>query len=73
GPFFGSYIVFDLDTENYQYAFVSGNSTDYLWLLARTPEVSDKVMGRFIAQAEALGFDSQKLIYVTQNSSTPQG
>ena len=65
GPFFGSYIIFDLDAD-YQYAFVAGNSTDYLWLLARTPQVSDQVVARFLARAEALGFDTQQLIYVQQ-------
>lgn len=73
GPFFGSYIIFDLDTENYQYAFVAGNSTDYLWLLARTPQVSDQIMALFLARAEALGFDTQALIYVSQEASAPQG
>jgi apolipoprotein D and lipocalin family protein len=73
GPFFGSYIIFDLDTENYQYAFVAGNSTDYLWLLARTPQVSDSVMARFITRAKALGFDTQALIYVQQDVAAPQG
>jgi len=24
GPFFGNYIIFELDKENYQYAFVTG-------------------------------------------------
>lgn len=64
GPFFGSYIVFELDTEDYQYAFVAGNNTHYLWLLARTPEVSDEVMARFIEQSSALGFATDELIFV---------
>lgn len=36
GPFYGSYVVFELDKQGYQYAFVSGPDTDYLWLLSRT-------------------------------------
>ncbi|MFA0071671.1 lipocalin family protein, partial [Vibrio breoganii] len=40
GPFYGAYVVFELDKEGYQYAFVSGPDTDYLWLLSRTPEVA---------------------------------
>lgn len=27
GPFYGSYVVFELDKDNYQYAFVSGRAT----------------------------------------------
>jgi apolipoprotein D and lipocalin family protein len=64
GPFFGSYIIFDLDHKNYQHAFVAGNTTDYLWLLSRTPEVSDQVMQDFLEQSAALGFDTEALIFV---------
>ncbi|BDY04548.1 lipocalin family protein [Ferrimonas sp. YFM] len=61
GPFFGAYVVFELDPE-YQYAFVSGPNRDYLWLLARTPKVSEAVMTRFRSRAVELGFDLQPLI-----------
>ena len=64
GPFFGSYIIFDLDHKNYQYAFVAGNTTDYLWLLSRTPDISDQVMQDFLEQSAALGFDTEALIFV---------
>ena len=64
GPFYSSYIVFELDKENYEYAFVSGNSTSYLWLLSRTPAVSEDVLPRFKARAGELGFDTDKLILV---------
>jgi len=64
GPFFGSYIIYDLDEENYQYAFIAGNSTDYLWLLARTPQVSDTLLEQFKLGAAQLGFDVDKLIMV---------
>ena len=36
GPFYGSYIVFELG-ENYEHAFVSGFNREYLWLLSRSP------------------------------------
>lgn len=63
GPFYGSYVVFELDRAEYQYSFVCGDDTDYLWLLARTPEVDDTVMEKFITMAKARGFDTDKLIY----------
>ena len=44
GPFYGSYIVFELG-DSYEYAFVAGNNTDYLWLLARTPTISNELKG----------------------------
>ena len=64
GPFYGSYLVFDLDKDGYQHAFVSGPNTDYLWLLARTPTVSPALKERFVAMAQERGFDTSKLIWV---------
>jgi apolipoprotein D and lipocalin family protein len=64
GPFYGSYVVFELEHDNYQYAFVSGPNTDYLWLLSRTPNVAPEVMEKFVAMSKARGFDTEKLIYV---------
>ncbi len=66
GPFYGSYVIFELDRENYQYAFVSGPDNSYLWLLARTPTVEKNLLDRFAGQAEQLGFAAEQLIYVSQ-------
>jgi apolipoprotein D and lipocalin family protein len=63
GPFYGSYVVFDLDPD-YGHAFIVGYSTDYLWLLARDPDVGTDVKARFEARVEALGVDPAELIYV---------
>ena len=63
GPFFGSYIVFELDTLNYQYALISGPDKSYFWLLARTPTIDDNLKKKLIAKAAALGFDTKKLIF----------
>ncbi|MCF7825736.1 MAG: lipocalin family protein [Candidatus Marinimicrobia bacterium] len=63
GPFYGSYAVFELDSE-YQYAFISGSSTKYLWFLSRTPEVSQELKDQFIEKAASLGFDTSALIFV---------
>jgi apolipoprotein D and lipocalin family protein len=64
GPFYGSYVVFEIDRDNYQYAYVSGPDTSYLWLLARTPRVSDAIAADFTAQAKKRGFDARELIWV---------
>lgn len=67
GPFYSSYVIFDLDKENYQYAYVSGPTEDYLWLLARTPKVETKIIERFVKSAQSRGFDTQQLIYVAHD------
>ncbi len=69
GPFYGSYIVFELDRKNYQYAFVSGPDTSYLWLLARTPQLDKKVIEQFVKDSQELGFDTSKLIYVEHDKT----
>ena len=66
GPFYGSYVVFELDHENYQYAFISGPDTDYLWLLAKTPTVPAEVLNKFVEMSKARGFNTDDLIYVQQ-------
>jgi apolipoprotein D and lipocalin family protein len=66
GPFYGSYVIFELDREKYQYAFVSGPDNSYLWLLARTPTVDQELLDRFVARAKELGFATEELIYVRQ-------
>lgn len=64
GPFYGSYIVFELDRENYQYAIVSGPDKSYLWILARSPDMTKDLRDRLVAAAEKRGFDTGKLIFV---------
>lgn len=63
GPFYNSYIVFELG-DNYEYAFVTGPDKEYLWLLARKPEVSPELYQRFTQQAGKLGYDTSALIRV---------
>lgn len=64
GPFYGSYVVFELEHENYQYAFISGPNTDYLWLLSRTTSVEPEVMQKFLKMSKERGFTIEDLIYV---------
>jgi apolipoprotein D and lipocalin family protein len=67
GPFYGSYVIFELDHENYQYAFISGPNTKYLWLLSRTPSVGQDVIDKFIEMSNSRGFDTDSLIFVQHN------
>lgn len=66
GPFYGGYNIIALDKENYAYAMVAGPDRDYLWILARTPTLDDRILQRLVAQAKALGFATDKLIYTEQ-------
>lgn len=66
GPFYGAYMVFKLDQQDYQWAYVTSYNRDYLWLLSRTPTISDKRKQDFVDTAESLGFDTSELIFVEQ-------
>lgn len=71
GPFYSTYAVFGLDRDNYQYAWVSGHNNDYLWLLAREPQVSEELLEAFRLRASQLGFDVTELIYVSHEPIEP--
>ncbi|CAA0081575.1 Outer membrane lipoprotein Blc [Zhongshania aliphaticivorans] len=68
GPFYSSYVVYELE-ENYQYAFVSGANTDYLWLLSRSPEISAEVRQKFIEMSADKGFDTESVIWVDHSEA----
>jgi len=76
GPFYGSYVIFEIDREGYEYAFVSGPNTSYLWLLSRTPQAPPVVLERFMQVSENLGFNTRQLIFVNHDindqSEAPQ-
>tara|TARA_B110000977_G_C10951921_1_gene445006 strand:- start:465 stop:977 length:513 start_codon:yes stop_codon:yes gene_type:complete len=63
-PFYGAYVIFGLD--DYEYAYVGGPDTKYLWLLSRTPTVPNEVKQNFIAKSKSAGFDTDKLVWVKQ-------
>ncbi|MBU2873942.1 lipocalin family protein [Marinobacter salexigens] len=64
GPFYASYVIFELDTDEYQYAFITGYNRDYLWFLSRTPDVSDEEIARFKKVAQRAGFELEALVIV---------
>lgn len=70
GPFYGDYIVFDLDKSDYSRAYISGGKDNYLWLLSRTPVVTESVRQDFLDKSVALGYNTDGLIWVDQGRVT---
>lgn len=64
GPFYGSYIIFELDHEDYQYALVCGPKKSYLWILARTSSLNEGIRSDLLRKAAAAGFEIGELIFV---------
>jgi apolipoprotein D and lipocalin family protein len=67
GPFYGSYVIIDLDQKDYQYSLICGPDRSYLWILSRTPTMQAEVKTRLISKAAALGFDTRSLINITHD------
>lgn len=64
GPFYGAYNVIALDKDRYQYAMVAGPDTDYLWILARSPDLDEQIIASLVDEAGRIGFPVNELIYV---------
>jgi len=65
GPFYGSYVIFELD-KDYRYAFITSSDKSYLWFLSRTATISDELKNHFLETAGKLGFNTKELIFVKQ-------
>jgi len=66
GPFYGSYVIFELDHQGYAYSMVSGPGKSWLWILARRPAMDDALKKTLVEKAAGLGFDTSKLVFVNQ-------
>ncbi len=64
GPFYASYVVAELDKDNYQYSLVTGPDRSYLWILARQPTLSQDVLDELLSKAKSLGYATDEFIWV---------
>lgn len=69
GPFYASYIIFELDHKNYSYATICGPDKSYLWILSRKPELERAVLDNLIQNARDRGFPTRELIFVKHDSA----
>jgi len=66
-PFRGAYDILYVDRD-YRTAVVGHPSRDYLWILARTPELDEATYQALVARAAAQGFDVARLRRTPQRS-----
>lgn len=66
GPFYGAYNIMELDKPYYNYVMVCGPDKSYLWILARTPQLTYPIKQELMSKAKALGFETNNLIHVNQ-------
>jgi len=61
GPFAGDYQIIGLDPD-YQWALVGHPSRRYLWILARSPRISEKLTSRIVHLAVEQGYDAGRIV-----------
>lgn len=69
-PFYSGYNIVALDPD-YRHAMVVGDDRSYLWILAREPQLPDTQLQALLAQASALGFATDALIFPGASTQCP--
>ncbi|MEG1573869.1 MAG: lipocalin family protein [Bacteroidales bacterium] len=64
--FYVNYLILELDEENYSYALIGSSSSDYLWILSRTPQLSDVNLKFLLQRVGERGYKSSKLYFTPQ-------
>ena len=67
-PFYGDYWIVRLDPE-YNWALVGSPDRDYLWILSRTPSLTEAVYSDIVRSAAEKGFETSRLIRTKQTQS----
>jgi apolipoprotein D and lipocalin family protein len=67
GPFYGGYNIIALDKKDYAYSMITGPDRSYFWILSRAKQLPPAKLQSLIEQAKALGFSTDKLIFVKQD------
>ncbi len=62
GPFWGDYWIIDV-ADDYSWSLVGEPSGRFLWILARTERLPEDVLAARLSQLQALGYDTDELIY----------
>jgi len=65
-PFWGDYWIIDLADA---YAVVGHPSRDYLWILSRSPSMTDTTWQGIVGRLQAQGYETSRLVRTLQASS----
>jgi apolipoprotein D and lipocalin family protein len=69
-PIKAEYVVAWLDAD-YQHVIIGRSKRDYVWVMSRTPNVSDAQYRAFTEQVAALGYDTARLRRTPQRWPEP--
>jgi len=65
GPIAGAYWIIGLDPA-YQWALVGHPSRRYLWILARSPGISEKLYAQIVQSAVEQGYEASRIVKTPQ-------
>lgn len=64
-PFKAEYLIAHLDA-GYTETIIARNARDYVWIMARRPDMADADYQRLLAEVGAMGYDTTKVLRVPQ-------
>jgi len=67
-PIKAEYLIAHVD-ENYSETIIARNARDYVWIMARTPHLSDESYQALVKKVGDMGYDLQKLRRVPHNKT----
>lgn len=67
GPFYSDYRIMMLSPD-YRYALIGGKDAGYLWILSRTPSLTQFEIKALLAEAQRRGYDTKNLLWVSQDA-----
>ena len=69
-PFYSGYNVIAID-KDYKYALVAGRDLSYLWILSREEIIPENIKKEYLALAQKIGYETDKLVWVKHEKSNP--
>jgi apolipoprotein D and lipocalin family protein len=69
-PVRAEYRIFYVD-ETYSRTIIARSARDYLWIMARTPQIPEEELQRMIALAGQAGYDTSRIQRVPQRPAAP--
>lgn len=69
-PIKAEFVIVDLDPA-YQITMIGRSKRDYVWLMARQPQISSEALDTAIEKMQRLGYDTAKLRMVPQSVRKP--
>ena len=69
-PIRAEYVIFHVD-EAYSRTIIARSARDYLWIMARTPQIPEEELQHLIALAGAAGYDTSRIQRVPQRIAAP--